>query len=261
MPLMKDLMKYRLPVLVGAGGIVAYTTFQRAQAAKGAAIAAAATAAPATASPGGISAEQALALQQNAYAAGGGLGLQGAQLGLQTADKGLDLAMVATGAVQAALGDVVGLGGTLGNALAGVSQTAIGALPDLSPTPQPAPVVNVVLPAPAPAPAPSGTGTAPAPAPTFVGYEVVIPAAGTYPIFTISATAGGATARRLATFSGPSRASVARVTTPYLHWRTTAGGYTGWSYVPGQSGNFTIRRVYKSATGAITYVTIGQKGS
>ena len=35
-----------------------------------------------------------------------------------------------------------------------------------------------------------------------------------------------------------------------LHWRTTGGGLSGWSYIKDESGTFFIRGVYRAADGS-----------
>jgi hypothetical protein len=149
MGLLDDLKRYRTPVLIGAGGLIALTAYQRTRASQSAA--AAAAAAPVTIAPQGLSPEAALGVQSAAFQAGGGLGLQGAALGLGVAESGLELGQVALGIAQGVTGNITGLAETLGEQLANVSGVAIGTLPDLSPTPQPAPIVNVTY-TPPPAP-------------------------------------------------------------------------------------------------------------
>lgn len=258
---LKDLQRYRLPLLLGIGGIVAFSAFQRA---RGSALPPAdAAGAQAPAAPQGLDTAGAVALQQQAFMAGGGLGLQGAQLGLQTAERGLDLAGIATMGAQALAGDVVGLAGNLGTTLGQVASDLTGALPDWSPPPPPPPTV-VVQPVPVTTQPPSSGGsTAPPPSTTVTvvkrtaEYRMRVSAAGPVKYATVSST-GAITGSRTVSFSGPSWAPVARVVSgSRLHWRTTSGGMTGWSVVPGYSTGLWLieKRVREQLSNGTTRYT------
>lgn len=252
--------KYRTPLVIAGGGLAAYTAFQasrgRASASQAAAIAAAA---PAGSAPG-LTPEQVAALYGGAQQ--GALGLF--QAGLAPTEAALGLAGSVVGiAGQVAGGSLdalAGLAGTLGS----VAGTAVGVLPSFAPVegiqPQP------TQPAPAPAPTsptptqPAPTSPTPTPTRSFVGYEVVL-APGTYVIWTVDAT-GKLVNRRANTWTSTSRAQVARVVSGnQLHWRTIGGSYNGWSYVPGQSGAFAVRKHYLWSDGRHEYVSISQTGS
>lgn len=110
-------------------------------------------------------------------------------------------------------------------------------------------------------PAPSGAtppvasaGAAdPSGSPTVLRHEVGL-AAGAYSIFTVDPQ-GILTGEMAVTFDEPSRAPVDRVEAPngLIHWRTVGGGYTGWSYVAGRSGPFSVREVLRWPDGETGY--------
>jgi hypothetical protein len=256
MGFLDDLKRYRMPILLGAGGLVAYSAFQRTRAAQAAATEAGV---PAASLPTGLSTEQAVALQQAAFGQGGGLGLQGAALGLQTAERGLDLAGIATGIAGLVAGDVTGLAGTLGEQLANVTGEAIGILPDVIAPP-------VILPPPinnppgATPPPPTGTGGITARA--FIGYGASVPAGSASRVFTVNSAGRITGARDVSRAASAQRWSVTRrVSGGTLHWRRG----DGWSFVPGRSPAFIIRKQYRVtySTGqtAMEYVTIPDTGS
>jgi hypothetical protein len=274
--LLGDLKKYRVPVLIGAAGVVGLSAYQRSKSAAQDAAAAAIPAAGGGASieGGSLSAQEALGVQSAAFQAGGGLGLQGAALGLQTAERGLDLAGLAITGAQLVSGDVVGLAATLGNRLGDVAGQAVSVLPSFAPyegiQPQPTQPVYTTQPVTQPTPTPTPT-PAPAPAaPTVVSRTaeyVVHTGTGTIRLYTVSGS-GALTNQRTTTWAKSSSAPVARVVSGgVLHWRTTAGGYTGWSYIPGKSGgSWSVTRQYREklsdgTTRLTSSVNIGQSGS
>jgi len=91
------------------------------------------------------------------------------------------------------------------------------------------------------------------PEPTFLRYEVAL-APGQYTLFRFDGD-GTITSDRRVGFDQPSHAPVDRIETDDgdVHWRTVIGPFTGWSYVPGDSGAFTIREVLRWPDGTITY--------
>ena len=250
--------KYRTPLVIAGGGLAAYTAFQasrgRVSATQAAAVAAAA---PAGSAPG-LTPEQLAALYGGAQQ--GALGLF--QAGLAPTEAALGLAGSVVGiAGQVAGGSLdalSGLAGTLGS----VAGTAVGVLPSFAPVAgiQPQPTQPAPT-SPTPTPTqPAPTSPTPTPTRTFVGYEVVL-APGTYVIWTVDG-AGKLVSRRANTWTATSRAQVARVTSGNtLHWRTIGGSYNGWSYVPGQSGAFAVRKHYQWSDGRHEYQSISQTGS
>ncbi|MDQ2940760.1 MAG: hypothetical protein M3R05_01070 [Chloroflexota bacterium] len=94
----------------------------------------------------------------------------------------------------------------------------------------------------------------------FARYEVVVEA-GPHQIFRIDPL-GTVTSGRTVEFSRSSMASVDRVVSPnnMVHWRTIAGTYAGWSYLPDRSGPFSARAVFTDLDGALHYANLGQTG-
>lgn len=256
---LKDLTRYRTPLLLGIGGIVAFSAYQRTR--QGAQAAAEAVAAgPGAAAPAGLSPEAALAAQAAAYQAGGGLGLQGAQLGLQTAQGGLDLAGIATMGAQALAGDVVGLASSLGNTLGQVASDVTATLPSFAPAAGIQPQPTQPAPAPAPAPTPA-TVTVLTRTPEYRVHT----GTGVRTLFSVSA-AKLITGSRQVTFANSSAPVNRMGGAGILHWRTAAGPLAGWSWIPSRSGSFSISRRYREALSNGTvrfteYVTIGNTGS
>jgi hypothetical protein len=106
-------------------------------------------------------------------------------------------------------------------------------------------------------PAPTGSKAAtptpeptPAPGDRFAFYEVGVAAGTTYTLYSVDPQSGP-TNSRVATFSRQSRAPVVpnRTANGLVYWQTTAGGYLGWSYLPGQSGPFQLREVFLTSDG------------
>lgn len=258
----KDLQRYRTPLLLGIGGIVAWGAFQRAR--TGQVAPTDSQTVPAPASPTGLTPEAALAVQSQAFMAGGGLGLQGAALGLQTAERGLDLAGIATMGAQALAGDVVGLASNLGTTLGQVASDVVGTLPSFAPATglpsqpvtQPPPPTGGGTPTPTPTPTPTVTVKS-----RTAEYRIRI-SASSYPTAvkygSVSST-GAITGSRSVSFASGSWAPVARVVSgSRLHWRTSSGGLSGWSLVPGWStGAWLVEKRYREAlsNGTTRYTT------
>lgn len=122
-----------------------------------------------------------------------------------------------------------------------------GRAPDASPS-VPAGSSSPTLPETSPTPAPVET-----PGPTFLRYEVGL-APGQYALYRVDDD-GSLTAERSVGFDRPSHAPVDRVESDdgQVHWRTVVGGFTGWSYVPGESGPFTVREVLRWPDGTVSY--------
>ena len=148
---------------------------------------------------------------------------------------------------------VVLVGGAAGAVLlaGGLGPVAVG-----SPTPTPS--AASVLPSESPTPGqPTASPTpelTPAPSDLFIGYEVEV-APGDYPLFRVN-DQGDVTDSTNGDFDRGSRAPVDRVEAQngLLHWRTVGGGYDGFSYIKGQSGEFLIREVYRGPDGSLRYV-------
>lgn len=112
--------------------------------------------------------------------------------------------------------------------------------------------------------APSGTpypqtpkpDATPIPGDVFVGYEVTV-LEGQNTLFQVDAN-GNVTGSSVAHYSRFSQAPVTRVQAPngLLHWRTSAGFFSGLSYIHGQSGPFLIREVYQGTDGTKRYTVL-----
>jgi hypothetical protein len=96
----------------------------------------------------------------------------------------------------------------------------------------------------------------PLPGDTFIGYQVTV-LQGENTLFTIDA-AGNVVSQQVAHYDRFSQAPVERVLAPngLLHWRTSAGFFTGLSYVRGKSGAFLIREVYRGSDGQLRYIVL-----
>lgn len=96
----------------------------------------------------------------------------------------------------------------------------------------------------------------PLPGDTFVGFEVTV-LEGQNTIFEVD-DQGTVVVARLATYSRFSLAPVDRIEAPngLLHWRTSAGDYTGLSYIHDDSGPFLIRAVYEGSDGQRRYTVL-----
>lgn len=251
---------YRIPLIGGAAGTIFLVEYQRTRAQKAAA--AAASSAPIAVGPGGPDAATA-ALLTAGVQQGAGISLAGQQLGQQLGQGGLDLAGIAvqgaTAASMAATGNLAGVA----SSIAGLAGSIAGTLPSLAPptgypaqpVTQPAgplplapPVYLPPSPTPTPLPQPA-PAPAPAPAPTFLRYEAVV--IGLIQMF--SAYNGGISRwNNWATYSsGPVQPGPIAGT-----WRLLGGGYLGYWLIYGRSGSFSIRKVWRSSTGAITYTPL-----
>jgi hypothetical protein len=265
--------QYRIPILIGSGGVVAYTAYANAQQ----------RAAAAAARPGGVAVAGLVPEQVS------GLIGQGAGLALSSQTPILGLA-------QESISGGLGLAGLAAQTAAGVAETAAGsavsgtmALADVlgqivavgtgqlapAPTVQPAPVPIAPAPAPviqaAPAPAPAPVA-APAPSGPYVvgtevGYRAVV--GGNVQFFAIPHPGDGSwTAERWNTHGPGSWADAARlVTNGRLHWQLVNGGMKGWSVAPGLSSGdwWATRQTYEVLSDGsrrlVSDVNVGQSGS
>lgn len=157
---------------------------------------------------------------------------------------------------------LLGAVGTVGAILLTRSPVAV------EPTPTPEPSASAQVSASAEASASPSTGPqtpfpetprpdpTPLPGDTFVGYEVTV-LEGQNTLFEID-EAGNVVSERAATYSRFSTAPVDRVLAPngILHWRTSAGFFTGLSYIRDRSGPFLIRKVYQGSDGTKRYLIL-----
>lgn len=99
----------------------------------------------------------------------------------------------------------------------------------------------------------------PQPGDTFQGYEVTV-LEGENTLFEVD-DAGNILRSDTATFSRFSKAPVDRIVAAngLLHWRTSEGFFTGWSYIRGQSGPFLIRAVYQGTDGQLRYIVLDEE--
>ncbi len=141
--------------------------------------------------------------------------------------------------------------------LLGKPNTAVGPSPTLTPIPTvtavatASPSLSLASSTPAietPVPEPT-----PRPGDKFIGFEVTV-LQGDNVLFQVTAD-GQIAASRGATFSRFSKAPVDRIVASngLLHWRTSAGFFTGLSYIKGRSGPFLIRAVYQGSDGKLRY--------
>jgi hypothetical protein len=136
-----------------------------------------------------------------------------------------------------------------------INGIAVGPTPSASPdmTPRPTATATPATNEPSPTASLSPTPTPEEPTPEsgdrFSHYEVAVEP-GTYAIFRVSQS-GQITATSEANFSRSSRAPVAprRASNGLVHWETTVGFFTGWSYIYPDSGDFGIRAVFLSPEG------------
>ena len=230
--------RYRIPLLVGVGGLSALFSINARRQAQQAA-AAAATAAQPLVVPG----DTAGAFQQG-LGAGAALYGQAVGQGLAPTETALGLAGSAVqGAAALAAGvtgDYLGFGSSLVGALAGLVQPVTqppapggGAQPPSTPPPSPA-------------------------ADAFAGYYAVTrPSTGL--LFTVDQS-GHITGQRTYAFQG-GRAPVRRSTSSTLHWRYEGGPVNGWSLIPGRSPSFEIQKRWRRADGTFYFTTISNTGS
>jgi hypothetical protein len=143
---------------------------------------------------------------------------------------------------------------------------ATGPTPTPSPTGQPSPTATAPVSAAASAseappsqtpfpetPKPEAT---PRPGDVIVGYEVTV-LEGENTLFQVDG-AGTVTGSVIAHYARFSKAPVARIQAlnGVLHWRTSAGFFTGLSYIHGDSGPFLIREVFEGADGTRRYLIL-----
>lgn len=131
------------------------------------------------------------------------------------------------------------------------SATAVAtAVPSASASASQAPATGTPFPQ---TPKPDAT---PLPGDIFVGYEVTV-LEGQNTLFQVDAN-GNVTGSSVAHYTRFSKAPVTRVQAPngLLHWRTSAGFFSGLSYIHGQSGPFLIREVYQGADGTRRYLIL-----
>jgi hypothetical protein len=167
---------------------------------------------------------------------------------------------------------LLAVAGTVG-ALLLFKPPGTGVVPTLSPSPSVSagPSVSASASAsevPTPTPEPSNQTPfpeTPKPDPTpqpgdiFQGYEVTV-LEGENTLFEVD-DAGNILSSRVAHYSRFSKAPVDRIVASngLLHWRTSAGFFTGLSYIRGQSGPFLIREVYKGTDGQLRYVVLDEE--
>ncbi len=251
--LRRFLSRYRTPLLLALGGISALFAWRGRQEQ---AAAATATAAPPPAGDGGAAYQLGVSQGAQLYGAGVAQGIAPTEqaLGLAGATVGgaISLAQGAQAMAAGISGDWAGLGGAFVNAITSLF------------TPVPVPSAQPAATQPVPAtPAPVQPPPTPAPAADrFVRYEVVVGSSNVR-LFVVSAAGALAQTRYAGPFRSGSWAPVdRRVDGGRLHWRTTSGGYTGWSYVPGDSvGSWSIRKRFARADGTTYTTPIGQTGS
>lgn len=129
------------------------------------------------------------------------------------------------------------------------SQPSASAVP--TPTQQPSPTLEATPFPETPIPDPT-----PLPGDTFQGYEVTV-LAGENTLFEVD-DAGNILSSQVAHYDRFSKAPVDKVEAPngLLHWRTSAGFFTGLSYIKDQSGPFLIRAVYQGTDGQKRYIVL-----
>jgi hypothetical protein len=115
--------------------------------------------------------------------------------------------------------------------------------PSTVPTPPRSPTTAPSTP---PTPTPEPT---PEPGDRFDHYEVGVSPGIAYKLFTVNST--GIVSSESHAFSDYSRAPVVPHSTNagLVYWQTSEGGFTGLSYIPGQSGPFQLREVFLTPTG------------
>jgi hypothetical protein len=155
---------------------------------------------------------------------------------------------------------LLGLAGATAVAILGAGQTGPGETGPASGSEVPLTSANPAAGSGGPPSGLPSAGASPASGLIFTRYEVVVDE-GAYEIFRVDAL-GTVTARRSAVFGRRSGAAVDRVVAAsgLLHWRTIAGYYAGWSYIPNRSGPFTARAVFTDVDGGLHYANLGQTG-
>lgn len=139
--------------------------------------------------------------------------------------------------------------------LAGPGSVAVNPTPSPSPSPSPSPRVTPSSEPSEPVASPS-TAPTPEPGDEFIGYEVTV-TAGDNTVFQVN-DAGQIVNESTQTFSQVSQGPVDRVvaSNDLLHWRETEGQLAGWSFIRGQSGEFSIRKVYRGSDGSLRYIVL-----
>ena len=134
--------------------------------------------------------------------------------------------------------------------------TTIQPSPSIAPTPSIAPSATPAQVSQTPFPETPKPDPTPQPGDTRIGFEVTV-LQGQNTLFTID-DAGNVVGQSIAHFSRFSKAPVDRIQAPngLLYWRTSAGAFTGLSYVHGDSGAFLIREVYRGADGQLRYIVL-----
>ena len=129
------------------------------------------------------------------------------------------------------------------------SQPSATSVPTATQEPSPTPVATPFPETPVPDPTPL-------PGDTFLGYEVTV-LAGENTLFEID-DAGNILNSQVAHYDRFSKAPVDKVEAPngLLHWRTSAGFFTGLSYIKDRSGPFLIRAVYQGTDGQKRYIVL-----
>jgi hypothetical protein len=132
------------------------------------------------------------------------------------------------------------------------SQPSASAAPSQQPsrTPEPSETPFPETPKPDPTPLPGDT---------FQGYEVTV-LAGENTLFEVD-DAGNIVSSEVAHYNRFSKAPVDKITAPngLLHWRTSAGFFTGLSYIRGRSGLFLIREVWQGSDGETRYIVLPEE--
>jgi hypothetical protein len=134
-------------------------------------------------------------------------------------------------------------------------QPSVSALPSATTVPTP---TREPSPTPVATPFPETPVPDPTPLPgdKFLGYEVTV-LAGENTLFEID-EAGNIVSSKVAHYDRFSKAPVDKVEAPngLLHWRTSAGFFTGLSYIKDRSGPFLIRAVYQGTDGQKRYIVL-----
>jgi hypothetical protein len=164
---------------------------------------------------------------------------------------GLVLLLAAVGATGAYLyfnGRGVAVGPTPTPSIS--TQPSATTSPSLMPSPTPEPISQTPFPE---TPVPDPT---PRPGDKFQGYEVTV-LEGENTLFEVD-NAGNILRSVIAHYDRFSKAPVDRVVADngLLHWRTSAGFFTGLSYIHDRSGPFLIRAVYEGADGEKRYIVL-----
>jgi hypothetical protein len=235
------LAAYKLPLLLGAGGLAAYSAYSSTQRQRAAAAAAATINAGAPLTP-----EQAAALLTQG--AGLAAAAQAPIVGL--AQGGLDVAAtLGTGAQSLAALAVGNVGGAV-TAIGDLAGQAIAVLPSFAPS-------AGIQPQPTSPPAPAKTVVSR----TFIGYEARVQGPVTIQLYKVSN--GRVVDRRNVAVSGWASYAVERRsgTEVGIYWRRS----DGWSFVPARWSGFVIQKgfrvKYSDGTTATDWVRIALTAS